>query len=142
MIRSKKIRDSARVAECCLRLPGICQGGTETTVWAHLNGGAYGKGMGVKAHDIFGFPACFSCHLAYDQNTHGLGDEIYRHLLEAVCAGYLRLVERGTIIVPVDVETPASGHVKPRKPKSERKPIPKPSTPWPKRKMQGRKFGQ
>lgn len=141
MIRSKKVRDSARGAECCLRLPGICQGGTETTVWAHLNGAAFGKGMGVKAHDIFGFPACHNCHLAYDQNTHGLGDGIYRYLLEAVCAGYLRLVERGTIIVPVDVETPAT--VKPRKPKSERKPIPKPSNPWPKgRKMQSRKFGQ
>ena len=47
--------------------------------------------------------------------------------------------EAGLLYVPVDVETPAS--VKPRKPKSERKPIPKPSDPWPKRKMQSRKFG-
>lgn len=137
MIRSKKVRDSARGAECALRLPCICQGGTETTVWAHFNGAFFGKGMGVKAHDIFGFPACFSCHTAYDQNTHGLGDGIYRYLLEAVCTGYLRLVERGIVIVPLEVETPLMERpVKARKPKAERKPIPKPlKTVWPKRKF-------
>lgn len=137
MIRSKKVRDSAKGAECSLRLPSICQGGTETTVWAHLNGSAFGKGAGVKAHDIFGFPACLSCHTAYDLHTHGLPDgEIYRYLLEAVCESYLRLVQRGIVIVPQDIETPLMDRpIKARKPKGERVKIGSAKRVWPSRRI-------
>jgi len=31
-----------------------CNGNPETTVFAHLNGAAFGKGKGQKAHDIAG----------------------------------------------------------------------------------------
>ncbi|HCE21893.1 MAG TPA: DUF1364 domain-containing protein, partial [Hyphomonas sp.] len=64
MMRSKTITQSARGKPCALRLPGICNGNPETTVWAHVNG--FGKGMGVKTHDLLGFPACSACHAAYD----------------------------------------------------------------------------
>lgn len=42
--------------------------------------------------------------------------------------------EAGLLIVPVDVETPASERpANPRKPKDQRTPIPKRKAPWPKR---------
>lgn len=58
-IRSKKITDSAKGEDCTLRIPGICNGNPETTVFAHLPGN---KGTGTKNHDIFGVYACSDCH--------------------------------------------------------------------------------
>lgn len=142
MIRSRKLLNTARGAPCSARFPGICCGDPETTVWAHLNGRAFGKGLGIKAHDILGFHACFNCH-AYTDTGHGtnpiLSDaEFWRYILEAVCETYVRVVEAGVVVVPRDMGTPAhEGLIKPRKPKSQRKAIP--SRPFPKSQ---RKFGQ
>lgn len=142
MIRSTKILRHARGQPCQLAIPGICSHDPETTVFAHLNGGAFGKGMGVKAHDFAGFFADYNCHTAYDQHKTGLTDaDLNAALLKAVIGTWEILIRDGVIIVPVDVEAPAT--VKPRKRKSERKPIPKPSNPWPVgRKLQSRKFGK
>lgn len=63
--RGQHIRDSARGEECLVRLPG-CYGGTEHTIWSHYRGGAGGKGMGLKAHDICGAYACTHCDAVYD----------------------------------------------------------------------------
>lgn len=144
MIRSQKIIDTAKGAECAFRFPGICQGGTETTVWAHLNGGRFGKGMGMKAHDILGGHACFWCH-AYLDTGHGTRPLISNEtLLECVLGGVtetlVRLIIAGIVVVPIDAEKPAStAPVKPRKPKAERAAIPQPKAPWPKgQKLQSR----
>lgn len=64
--RNKKLRDSAQGQDCQLRIPGVCNGNPETVVWCHLNGQEYGKGMGHKSHDIFGFYGCSACHDVYD----------------------------------------------------------------------------
>lgn len=64
--RNKKLRDSARGQDCQLRIPGVCNGNPETVVWCHLNGQEFGKGMGHKSHDIFGFYGCSACHDVYD----------------------------------------------------------------------------
>lgn len=117
MIRSQKIIDTARGAPCALRLPGICNNNPETTVWAHLNG--FGKGMGMKTHDILGFPACSSCHAAYDQGkdrSKYVGDA-----LRALCETLAGLVLSGLVSVPQD-KSKASHDVavKPRKPRRER----------------------
>lgn len=56
------IRKSAEGQQCMVRVPGVCRGGTETTVLAHLNG----AGMGGKAHDICGAYACSDCHAWLD----------------------------------------------------------------------------
>lgn len=144
MIRSRKLLDTARGAQCAARFPGICCGNPETTVWAHLNGAAYGKAMGMKAHDILGFHACRSCH-TYTDTGHGtnpiLSDaEFWEYLLRAVCETYVRAVDAGVVIVPRDLEKPSQTIS--RKPKGQRKPIPKPvDTVWAKRKLQSRKFG-
>lgn len=61
------ITDSAQGMDCQIRLPGICRGGTETTVWAHSNRYADGKGRSIKAHDHNGAYACYWCHAVYDR---------------------------------------------------------------------------
>ncbi len=66
-----KITASARGQECQVRYPGICNGNPETTVWAHANGYAAGKGKGLKGADILGAYCCSACHDAYDGRTNG-----------------------------------------------------------------------
>jgi len=87
-IRSSKVLRSAKGQPCSARFPGICNGNPETTVWAHLNGSAFGKGMGQKAHDVLGFHACSDCHSYYDIG-HGTkawldNDTLLTCVLEAV----------------------------------------------------------
>jgi hypothetical protein len=62
---SKKLRDSARNKPCTMNTPW-CNGNPETTSWCHSNHDEHGKGMGLKAHDIFGFYGCSDCHYWYD----------------------------------------------------------------------------
>ena len=57
------LRQFARGQECELMFVD-CNGGTETTVTAHL---PYGdKGMGIKAPDWWSVHACFACHNKLD----------------------------------------------------------------------------
>jgi hypothetical protein len=60
--RSKKWRDAAKGQPCTMRLEGCCDGGGETTVLAHRNGG----GMGTKASDHDAADMCFNCHHFFD----------------------------------------------------------------------------
>lgn len=64
-IESKKIRESARGADCTIRFPGICNFNPETTVLAHFNG----AGMALKDDDDEGAYACSSCHDELDRRT-------------------------------------------------------------------------
>jgi len=61
------ITDSARGQDCQLRLPGVCNGNPETTVWAHSNSAEHGKGGALKAFDQNGCYACYACHMVYDR---------------------------------------------------------------------------
>ncbi len=61
------ITESARGEECQVRLPGICLGTRDTTVLAHGNGSAYGKGFWAKSPDYQGAYACWTCHDVYDR---------------------------------------------------------------------------
>jgi hypothetical protein len=121
-IASQKVINSARGATCALRFPNICGGDPATTVWAHLNGGRFGKGMGIKAHDILGAHACFQCH-AYLDTGHGTHPLISSEtLLECVLGGvtetWVRLITAGIVIVPQDKVTPMLD--RPVKPHKER----------------------
>lgn len=143
MIRSRKVLDSARGQTCTLRFPeGICGGNPETTVWAHLNGGKFGKGMGMKAHDILGAHSCDRCH-AYLDVGHGTNPLISNEtLLECVLGGvtetWVRLITSGIIIVPQDPERLSSERpAPPRKPREQRakvqasaNPVPQRENPW------------
>lgn len=64
-----KITESARGEMCQVRIPGVCNGNPETTVWAHANGSAAGKGIGMKSPDILGAYACSFCHDEYDRRN-------------------------------------------------------------------------
>lgn len=66
MAKQTKITKSARGEECQVRLPGICNFNTETTVFAHVGEGA---GMGAKVSDIHGAYCCSSCHDEIDRRT-------------------------------------------------------------------------
>jgi hypothetical protein len=119
------VLDSARGAPCSIRLPGICNGNAETTVWCHLNGHRFGKGGVLKAHDILGFHGCSSCHAYYDVG-HGtrplMGEvDLLWSVLGAVTETWVRLIASDIIKVPQDKVKPAADRpVKPRKPQSER----------------------
>lgn len=126
MIRSTKILKSARGQSCTARFPDICTGSAETTVWCHLNGAAFGKGMGIKAHDVLGFYGCSACHAYYDTG-HGTNpvlsnDALLECILGAVCESYVRLIQSGLVVVHQDAPKPAT--VKPRKSRDQRAKIP------------------
>jgi hypothetical protein len=56
----------AAKGECCtLRIPGVCNHGTETTVLAHLRMFGW-AGMAQKPPDFLGVFACHPCHDALD----------------------------------------------------------------------------
>lgn len=147
MIRSQKVIASAKGAPCSARFPGICNGNPETTVWCHLNGHAFGKGAGIKAHDVLGFAGCSSCH-AYLDTGHGTKplistDTLLECVLSAVCESYVRLITSGVITVPLDPERLSSDRPVPaRKPPAERakiqsapmskisRPVPQRPDPW------------
>jgi hypothetical protein len=59
--RSKKLTQSAKHESCV-----SCGADDGTIVWAHSNEQKHGKGMGIKAHDLFGAFLCYRCHTAYD----------------------------------------------------------------------------
>lgn len=64
--RDQRIRDSARGEDCTVRIPGICTGNSEHTIWSHAPFGAAGKGRGIKAIDLAGAYACGACDAAID----------------------------------------------------------------------------
>jgi hypothetical protein len=52
-----------------IRLPGICNHNSETTVLAHVRLAGV-SGMGIKADDLLGAWACSACHDAIDRRSH------------------------------------------------------------------------
>lgn len=64
---NKHYRNLARDEDCMLRVPSVCCGDSATTVLAHSNASADGKGMGYKSHDHCGIFSCFTCHTWLDQ---------------------------------------------------------------------------
>ena len=65
---SKALRDSARGEACTVRIPGVCDGGGETTVLAHLRM-LGGGGASYKPSDLEAVDACGPCHDAIDGRT-------------------------------------------------------------------------
>ncbi len=59
------LRDAARDKPCQVRIPGVCNGRSETTVLAHI-GIAGIRGMGKKPGDLMACWSCSSCHDVID----------------------------------------------------------------------------
>jgi hypothetical protein len=94
-----KIMKSAREERCTIRLPG-CNGGFETTVFAHVDKIRFGKGTGHKS--MFGAYGCSSCHDIVDgrKKVKGMSKpEIHLFHVEGVLETWMRLVEKGLVIL-------------------------------------------
>jgi hypothetical protein len=76
-----KLRQSARGQGCTVRIPGVCNGNTETTVLAHLPSGQ--KAMATKSDDWNACFSCSACHEAIDQHRLSKEDEL-RTILRAL----------------------------------------------------------
>ena len=95
-----KIRESAKGEDCQVRLPGICNGDPATTVWAHANGSAAGKGIGMKSPDLLGAYACSACHDEYDRRTANFTLSMSRLLFwEGHARSLIKLIEKGLLKV-------------------------------------------
>ena len=72
-----------------IRLPGICNFNSETTVLAHVR---QNTGIGQKAPDLLGAWACSACHAAVDSDrSHRLD------FLEAVIRTQYKLISTGKV---------------------------------------------
>ncbi|AUT46988.1 nuclease domain-containing protein [Achromobacter sp. AONIH1] len=67
--RNQALLELAEGEECLLRVPGWCQGGTDSTVACHSNRLQDGKGKGIKAHDWAIAFGCVACHWFIDQSS-------------------------------------------------------------------------
>ena len=63
LVKSQKLRDSAKGESCTLRLPG-CGFDDGTVVLCHLPCGQ--KGVGLKSPDNMAVYACHHCHTVID----------------------------------------------------------------------------
>ncbi len=79
---SPALRNAARGRPCTLRWANDCDGGTETTVLAHIRG--TWSGIGQKPADWFGIWCCFACHDHLDRRREGAvpDSEVIRALHE------------------------------------------------------------
>lgn len=64
-----------RGQECFLMLPMVRFHDRATVVPCHSNQSRHGKGMGIKASDVFTVPGCFECHFQIDQGKAMTKDE-------------------------------------------------------------------
>ena len=62
------LRNAARGRNCTVRIPGYCNGNSETSVLAHYRM-AGTCGTGIKPHDSQAAIACSSCHDLIDGRT-------------------------------------------------------------------------
>ena len=94
------LRKLARDRDCQVRLPGICNFDTATTVLAHVRMAGL-CGIGMKSDDLLACPACFACHNAIDRRSNMDLDRDYVRL--AHYEGVLRwlnvLISEGVLAV-------------------------------------------
>lgn len=92
------LRKLAQGRPCQVRIPGCCNGNTETTVLAHFRMSGI-SGMGIRSHDIFGSYACFACHDAIDGRSKSTftRDELRLMHLEGVIRTQAILVKEGIL---------------------------------------------
>lgn len=100
--RNRRLLDLARGMPCLLRVPGVCQGGTETTVAAHSNLSIHGKAGARKADDQYSAWGCMACHSWLDQ-----GSALRAQKISAFMVGHLRQVEQWRLMA-VDIGIPIS----------------------------------
>ena len=63
---AKNLRQEARGKPCMIRIPGVCNGNSETVVLCHIHKPSISGGMGMKAVDLLASWGCSDCHDAVD----------------------------------------------------------------------------
>ena len=129
-IASRKYLNGSRGQPCTLRIAGVCTGGGEDTVFAHIRDRHTGRS--IKASDISGADCCWACHEVFDRRARlpadDLGHRIYLpddlwmfYALRGIQETMERRIAQGILVLPLDVEKPMSEKpTPPRKPKAER----------------------
>ena len=102
MAKSKltKIRKSARLQECQVRIPQVCNFDETTTILAHKNG----AGIALKANDIHASYCCSDCHNEIDsllgnRKSDFSDDEILIMFYEGIFRTQLLLIDQRLIII-------------------------------------------
>lgn len=96
-----KITESARNEACTIRLETHCNFDRATTVWAHANGSAPGKGIGMKCNDLLGAYACSACHDVVDRRvpTHLPRLEVELAFWKGHARSVVILIEKGIVVI-------------------------------------------
>lgn len=92
---SQKLRDSARLRDCTLRIPGVCSYAPEQTVLAHVPCGH--RGVGVKGPDHIAVFACGSCHDVLDGRRKG--ELSGRDVIRAIAETQMTWIREGLITI-------------------------------------------
>lgn len=95
----KKVRDSAKGEQCCIRLEGVCSFDPEKTVFAHVVGVRMGHGMALKTS--IGCYADNKCHDVVDgrvkRPAHLSHEAVRIAFYEGVIETQLKLLEKGLL---------------------------------------------
>ena len=94
MIKSKKIRDSARGEECTLNIPGVCRYDSETVVLCHFS--VQDGGSNRLNGDLCAGYGCSLCHLAIDQYE---AEDREFYMRRSMVRTLTRLFEKGLLEV-------------------------------------------
>lgn len=130
MVKSRKYLNGARGQECLLNIPGVCIGGTETTVACHIRDEH--KGIGNKASDISTVDGCAACHAMFDTGAMPKEEWLFYAL-----RGLQRTLERRVEQQLLEVHQDA-----PKLPSTPNPKLKRSKTAWPKgRKIQSRGWG-
>ena len=95
-----KIRKSAKLQECQVRIPGVCNFDETTTILAHKNG----AGMALKSDDSQASYCCSECHNEIDvllgkRKSEFTDDEILIMFYEGIFRTQLLLIDQGLITI-------------------------------------------
>ena len=120
-IASQRYIDGSRGQPCALRCSEQCDGGGETSVFAHIRDRH--TGLSIKASDISGADACFHCHELFDGRAGSpLPSEVWLfHALRGLQETLENRIARGLLFLTQDVHREPKPVT--RKPKAERKPV-------------------
>lgn len=98
MSKQSKLTKAARGRECQVRIEGVCNGNSETTVLAHYRMSGTRCGVGLKPNDLQGAWACSACHDEIDRRTRKIDSELARHYhAEAVMRTQAILISEGAV---------------------------------------------
>ena len=84
---------------CTIRLPGICNYDSATSVWHHINSVRWGSGRGLKSPDVCGVIGCSDCGNVLDRRvkTDLDRDFVMKHVMEGHLESIAMLVKAGIV---------------------------------------------